>query len=141
MSMFKKILIWIVVILILGLSAFCYFRFYYVFSEGVKTGELNQISRKGYIFKTYEGVMILTGYGTGNKDAQGVQSKEFSFSVSDKEVAEQLTSLTGQRVTLHYKKYFGKLPWRGYQTSIVDAIENAKPIEEGHHSLDEDIFI
>lgn len=141
MSTFKKILTWFIVIVIVGLSAFCYFRFFYVFSEGVKTGELNQISRKGYIFKTYEGVMILTGYGTGNKDAQGVQSKEFTFSVDDKEVAEELTALTGQRVTLHYKKYFGKLPWRGYQTSIVDAIENAKPIEEGHHSLDEDIFI
>ena len=101
MTTFKKVLTWSIVIVILGLAAFCYFRFYYVFSEGVKTGELNQISRKGYVFKTYEGVMILTGYGSGNKNAQGVQSKEFTFSVSDKEVADKLMNMTGERVTLH----------------------------------------
>ncbi len=141
MTTFKKVLTWFIVIVILGLAAFCYFRFYYVFSEGVKTGELNQISRKGYVFKTYEGVMILTGYGSGNKNAQGVQSKEFTFSVSDKEVADKLMNMTGERVTLHYKKYFGALPWRGYQSSIVDAIEGSEPVPEKNHSLDEDVFI
>ena len=122
MTTFKKVLTWSIVIVILGLAAFCYFRFYYVFSEGVKTGELNQLSRKGYVFKTYEGVMILTGYGSGNKNAQGVQSKEFTFSVSDKEVADKLMNMTGERVTLHYKKYFGALPWRGMQKHIVDRV-------------------
>ena len=142
MTTFKKVLTWFIVIVILGLAAFCYFRFYYVFSEGVKTGELNQISRKGYVFKTYEGVMILSGYGSRNNDSKGggVQSNEFSFSVSDAEVAEKLMSLTGQRVSLHFKEYFGTLPWRGYNKRIVDSIEESKPIEDRSHSLDEDIF-
>ena len=35
-----------------------FFKFYFVFGEGVKAGELNYLVRKGYIFKTYEGKMI-----------------------------------------------------------------------------------
>lgn len=142
MTTFKKVLTWFIVIVILGLAAFCYFRFYYVFSEGVKTGELNQISRKGYVFKTYEGVMILSGYGSKDKDGKGggVQSNEFTFSVSSAEVAEQLMGMTGQRVSLHFKEYFGTLPWRGYNKRIVDSIEESRPIGENSHSLDEDIL-
>lgn len=32
---------------------FIYFKFYFVFGEGVKTGELNYFVNKGFIFKTY----------------------------------------------------------------------------------------
>ena len=85
--------------------------------------------------------MILSGYGSKGKDSQGgIQSNEFSFSVSDAEVAEQLMGLTGQRVSLHFKEYFGTLPWRGYNKRIVDSIEESRPIEDKNHSLDEDIF-
>ena len=112
-----------------------------MYSTGVNAGDINYFQQEGVVFKTYEGVMILTGYGSGNKNAQGVQSKEFTFSVSDKEVADKLMNMTGERVTLHYKKYFGALPWRGYQSSIVDAIEGSEPVPEKNHSLDEDVFI
>ena len=54
---------WIVTLLILlavGAGAF-YFRFYFVFGEGVKSGELNYVVKKGVIFKTYEGKLIQSG--------------------------------------------------------------------------------
>ena len=139
MTKAKKIFTWIIVILILGLSIFCYFSYFYVFSEGVKTGELNQISRKGYVFKTYEGVIILTGYGS-NRNTNGVQSKEFNFSAK-KDVAEDLANLTGQKVTVHYKKYFKALPWRGYQCSIVDKVERNEAPDEGHGYSDDGLFL
>ena len=117
----RKIIIWTSVLLILALAAFCYIKFYYVFSEGTQTGELNKIAKTGYVFKTYEGVMILTGYGS--KGGGGtVQSNEFKFSVDDEAVAQELLGSTGMRVTVHFKKYFGALPWRGYEKSIVDGI-------------------
>lgn len=105
-----------------ALAGFFYFKFMWVFSDGTKTGELNSLTYTGYFFKTYEGEMILTGYGS--KNASGtVQSKTFKFSVKDKEVAQKLTEMTGLRVTVHYKEYKGALPWRGYERAIVDKVE------------------
>ena len=126
---------WIITLLVLAaLAGFLYFKFWWVFSDGTKTGELNSLTYTGYIFKTYEGEMILTGYGT--KNSQGsVQSKTFKFSVSNKEVAEQLRELTGARVTVHYKEYKGALPWRGYEKAVVDKAEvdgNAFQIPDDH---------
>ena len=109
-------------LILAALAGFFYFKFVWVFSDGTKTGELNSLTYTGYFFKTYEGEMILTGYGS--KNASGtVQSKTFKFSVKDKEVAQKLTEMTGLRVTVHYKEYKGALPWRGYERAIVDKVE------------------
>lgn len=113
---------WIIAIILLAvLAVFLYFKFFWVFSDGTKTGELNSLTYTGYVFKTYEGEIILTGYGT--KNASGtVQSKNFKFSVADKEVANKLIQMTGMRVTVHYKEYKGVIPWRGYEKAIVDSV-------------------
>ena len=54
---------WIVftVLLIVALTAFLYIRFFFVFGEGVKSGELNYVVYKGLVFKTYEGKLIQSG--------------------------------------------------------------------------------
>ena len=117
-----KIIGWSITLFVLALLAvFCYFKFLWVFSDGTKTGELNSLTYTGYLFKTYEGEIILTGYGSKNSNGT-VQSKNFKFSVANKEVSEKLTRMTGQRVTVHYKEYKGTLPWRGYERSIVDNV-------------------
>ena len=46
-----------IIILLVAVVAF-YWKFYWVFGEGVKSGELNYVVKKGYVFKTYEGKMI-----------------------------------------------------------------------------------
>ena len=126
-----KIIVGILIAAFLSAAALCYFRYWWVFSDGTKTGELNMLTYTGYVFKTYEGEIILSGYG--NKSASGgtVLSKNFKFSVADKEVAMQLKSLTGERVTVHYKEYKGALPWRGYERSIVDKVIGIAPAEGG----------
>ena len=58
-----KIIAWVIVILLLVGAAFGYYKFLWVFSDGTKTGELNSLTYTGYIWKTYEGEMILSGYG------------------------------------------------------------------------------
>ena len=123
-----KIIAWVVVLLLLVGAGFCYYKFLWVFSDGTKTGELNSVTYTGYIWKTYEGEMILSGYGNKSSSGGAVQSKIFKFSVADKAVAEELQQLTGQRVTVHFKEYKGMLPWRGSERAIVDVIENAEPI-------------
>ena len=127
-----KIIAWVIVILLLVGAAFGYYKFLWVFSDGTKTGELNSLTYTGYIWKTYEGEMILSGYGAKGSVNGSVQSKIFKFSVADKAVAEELMQLTGQRVTVHFKEYKGVLPWRGYERAIVDVIENSEPIVPDH---------
>ena len=123
-----KIIFWTVLILLLAGAGFGYYKYLWVFSDGTKTGELNSLTYTGYIWKTYEGEMILTGYGSKSPSGGSVQSKNFKFSVADRQIAEQLQQLTGQRVTVHFKEYKGALPWRGYERAIVDRIDNAEPV-------------
>ena len=125
-----KIIAWIIVLLLLVGAGFCYYKFLWVFSDGTKTGELNSLTYTGYIWKTYEGEMILSGYGNKSASGGSVQSKIFKFSVDDEVVAEELQQLTGQRVTVHFKEYKGALPWRGYERAIVDRIDHAEPVNE-----------
>lgn len=122
----KKIAKTIGIILIIGLLIFGYIWFFVPFSDsGVKAGILNNIKHKGVIFKTYEGELIQSGFGQG---VQGLQSNDFQFSVDDKNVALKLMSLSGQNVKLHYKEYYGRLPWRGYSKFVVDSIVSAEPL-------------
>ena len=114
-------------ILVLTLTAFIFFKFYFVFGEGVKAGELNFVVYKGYIFKTYEGRAIQAGFGKGKGSNPGViQSYEFDFSITDKAVADSLMRCGGKTVELHYKEYLGTLPWRGKQKYIVDRIVSVR---------------
>ena len=99
------------------------FKYYWVFGEGVKAGELNYIVKKGYVFKTYEGKLIQAGI-TGGKAGSGaaIQSYEFMFSVEKKSVADSLMRCSGKHVELYYKEYKGALPWRGMREYVVDSI-------------------
>lgn len=107
-------------IVVVGLLIFCYFRFYFVFGEGVKSGELNYVVYKGLFFKTYEGKLIQSGFRS--KTAGTIQSYEFEFSVEDPELAKRLMLQSGRTLELHYKEYFGVLPWRGFTKFVVDSI-------------------
>ncbi|MBO8466994.1 MAG: hypothetical protein IAB99_04430 [Bacteroidetes bacterium] len=107
----------------LALGLFIYFKFFFVFGEGVKAGELNFVVYKGYVFKTYEGKAIQAGFTKGAKNAStSIQSYEFEFSITDKALADSLMRCSGKTVELHYKEYLGALPWRGQQKYIVDDI-------------------
>ena len=115
------------VIIALALAAFIFFKFYFVFGEGVKAGELNFVVYKGYVFKTYEGRAIQAGFGKGKGTNPGmIQSYEFDFSITDEAVADSLMRCGGKTVELHYKEYLGTLPWRGKQKYIVDRIVSVR---------------
>ena len=143
MSTKGKIISWLVAIVLVAGAIFVYFKFYFVFGEGVKAGELNQIVYKGWVWKTYEGRLIQAGFKSNQKTGGSLQSNEFNFSVVDKAVADSLMLCSGKNVELHYKEYNGWLPWRGMQRYIVDRIVSIKdgnmqseiPIFTGGESL------
>ena len=124
----SKLKIYIVLFLILSLGVFVFVRYYFVFGTGVKSGELNYLVNKGVVFKTYEGKLIQSGFRADKPE--GFQSNQFEFSVADKKLAEELMQASGKNVQLHYKEYFGTIPWRGFTKFIVDdiiSIDDAKP--------------
>jgi len=114
--MLKKISGTVLIIILLSLAIFTYFRFYWEYASGTKAGVINVIQRKGVIFKTWEGKLIQSGFKAN------IQSNEFDFSVTDDNIARQLERNSGKEANLHYKRYFGGLPWRGMQGYIVDSI-------------------
>lgn len=123
----KKRLYVILFLLIIIAIGFLGVYFYLPYGDSsVKAGELNYVMHKGVIFKTYEGKLIQTGIKSGV--AGGVQSNEFEFSIENKELAEKLMNMAGKNVKLHYKEYFGTLPWRGYTKYIVDSIISVEDI-------------
>ncbi len=120
--MLKKIIAFAILAIIVFVAAFVGIKYYWVFGDGVKAGELNYITHKGYIFKTYEGRIIQSGFRGQNNDGNGLSSNEFTFSIENQRVADSLMRCSGRNVELHYKEYMGALPWRGMSVFIVDSI-------------------
>ena len=126
-SGFMKFLrLFLVAIFLIG-GIVIWWRYFYVFGEGVKSGELNYVVKKGNIFKTYEGKLIQSGFRS--KTAGTVQSYEFEFSVTDDSIANYLMNNSGKYFDLHYKEYKNPVAWRGYTSYIVDKIISTREID------------
>lgn len=115
-STFGRIIRWLPLIGVLTLIAVVYFHYFYRFGEGVKSGHLNYVVRKGNVFKTYEGKLIQQGYKTN------LQSNEFEFSIANRRLFDSLSLHSGKIFDLHYIEYHGALPWRGNTRYVVDSI-------------------
>ncbi len=122
----KKILSLLTLITVLVLAGLVYFKFFFVYSEGNKTGELNNFALKGFVFKTYEGTLIQAGIRGGQSSGALVESNSLYFSVKNPDIADALLKSGGKIVTLHYKHYKGVLPWRGKTTYVVDKISSVE---------------
>ena len=116
-----KVISGIASVLLLALAVFVYVKFFFVYSEGTNEGDINYFQREGFVFKTYEGKMIQTGYNSHNTSAT-IQSNEFKFSVVDENVAQQIDNNSSRQIKLHWKRYLGTLPWRGKSQFVVDSI-------------------
>ena len=120
-SGFKKFLGWLVFILLVVLVLFGYWKYYYTYSDGNRSGLLQKLSHKGNVFKTYEGELVQRSIvSTGNV---GIASEKFYFSVLSDSVAKVMGVYEGKNVKLHYAQKNGTLPWRGESEYIVDGVE------------------
>ena len=120
-SSFKRIMRNFVLVLILFLGVYVWWKYFYAFGrDGVKSGTLNYVVYKGQIFKTYEGKLILTGIKSTGVGA--IQSNEFEFSIKNKSIYDALKLNSGKFFDLQYKEYNGVVPWRGNTVYVVDSI-------------------
>ena len=120
----KKILRIGLLIVVVVLSLTIWWRYYFVFGEGVKAGNLNFFVKKGFVFKTYEGRLIQEGFKSASPGA--LQSNEFEFSVTSDSISAILERNSGKVVELRYKEYLHPLPWRGMSNYVVIEVLKAE---------------
>ncbi|MFI3239810.1 MAG: hypothetical protein R3Y22_04400 [Bacteroidales bacterium] len=117
---FKRGLIWIVVIAIVGGALWIYLNYFnpYVV-DAQKVGYISSVEKKGIIFKTYEGELINHNSGGDSENA------EFDFSFASDSLAIRAMDIQGttERVKVKYRKYNGAIPWRGDSEYVVFDIQ------------------
>ena len=117
----RRILSIIILVLLFALGFYVWWRYYFTYSDGFRYGLLQKFSRRGSLFKTYEGEMILSSVKSNANIA--IASEKFYFSVTDKSVAQKMEALQGHEVTVHYKQKNGAAFWRGDSEYIVDSVK------------------
>jgi len=117
----KKILYWILFVLVIVIAGFIYFKYAFDYSKGYRAGLLQKFSERGVVFKTYEGEMILSSVQSNTNVA--IASEKFLFSVAGEDVAKQMEQIQGKQVVVHYREKKGTLPWRGDSRYIVDSVK------------------
>lgn len=120
---FKKVLLFFIVLFILSCIG-TYFYFNYTYSEGNRAGVLIKFSQKGYIFKTNEGELNLGSINAVN--GSGIVNSAWPFSVTDKNIAKQLSNMEGKMIKVHYKEKIKNLPWQGETKYFVDSVTEVK---------------
>lgn len=114
----KKFLRYSLLGILLVLALYFSFIYFVTYSEGYRAGELVKISKRGLVFKTWEGRL-----------SQGVSDEQqFDFSVQkkDKDVIEKLKELQGQEVKLTYIERFGTFAWMGDTKYYITEVEKTE---------------
>ncbi len=121
MKWIKRILILLIIVAIAVFS----FAYWGSFSEGIRSGMIVKISKKGFLFKTYEGQLNLLTFGASKSPNFVSESFEFSVENDREDIVKTLeaASLSGERVSLKYVERLVKFPWRGETKYFVTEVE------------------
>ncbi len=77
----RKYLFRIIILTVIILGLFIYWKYAFTYSEGYRAGLLQKFSHKGAMFKTYEGEMILSSVQSSANVT--IASEKFLFSVTE----------------------------------------------------------
>ncbi|MEP6835896.1 MAG: hypothetical protein ABJB74_21080 [Gemmatimonas sp.] len=69
----------------------------WTYSEGPRPGYVQKISRKGFVCKTWEGILYT--------DLKGFRSDSFQFTVRDDSIARLLQGFIGRQVSVDYQQH------------------------------------
>lgn len=118
----KKFIGWFILLVFILLASFIYWKYFFTFSEGSRVGSLLKVSKKGNVFKTYEGEMILNA---GYDSPIPLSYEKFFFSMKDVDTYNKLQQLQNVKVEVFYKEKNGVLPWVGESKYLVDSVKVA----------------
>lgn len=113
--------------IILTITFFC-LSYWGIYDEGVRAGTVLRISKKGMIFKTYEGQLNVQTFGAIKGTNPIMEAFNFSVSSLDTAVINDLqeVSLSGERVNLHYVARYTAFPWRGDTKYFITKVERVR---------------
>lgn len=122
-SRFKKFAF--ITLLFLILIGFIY---YFIcgmsYSDGTRSGILTKVSRKGFIFKTYEGELNIGGVNQGEGTIMPLTI--FKFSTTKKQIYDSLEVYQGRKVVLKYRQVIKNFFWQGDTDYFVDHVSLVK---------------
>ena len=107
----------LVIVVALGFAVWFYGSMKYVYSTGERAGYIQKFSKRGWVFKTWEGELAMV-------NLPGAMPEKFIFSVVDEKVAHKLQTLLGQRLVLKYEQHrFVPLPvFAETEYFVIDAL-------------------
>jgi len=120
---FRRVLIGLLLLGLISLGGF-YLVSNYTYSKGTRAGTLIKLSKKGVMFKTYEGQLNLGGFTTEGQE--GISGNIWEFSVKKTDMYNELQDMEGQRVKLFYREVIKPMPWQGkthyfvYEAKLVE---------------------
>ena len=127
----RKVVKIILIVAAIVTVAFLALAYWGVYDEGVRAGTVLRISKKGMVFKTYEGQLNLNTFGALKGANPIMESFDFSVTPNDERVIKDLqaVALSGERVNLHYVSRYLTFPWRGDTKYFIVKVERveAKP--------------
>ncbi len=97
------------------------------FSNGSRVGKIIKFSKKGLIFKTYEGELSL---GAVSQSEDGGLTEKWDFSVhrGDDPIIQAINKSmeTGKEVRLYYKEKYFQFEWRGDTKYFIYKVEQVE---------------
>lgn len=109
-------IMWFALIIFVALVTGYFVYSQFTYSDGRRSGQLVKISRRGVIFKTYEGTL--------NLSPNGIMTP-WEFSADNQQVAEKLQQFDGKMVVVHYKQRYQVFFWQGETEYMVDDVQSA----------------
>ncbi|MBL7793780.1 MAG: hypothetical protein JNK77_15735 [Saprospiraceae bacterium] len=116
----KRVLLLIILAGILGGAGYLWVC-NWTYSEGTRAGYLVKISRKGVVFKTYEGQLNLGGFQVPGQNP--TLGSIWDFSVLKSDAYQSLQEFEGEHVKLYYKEKYKNMPWQGDTKYFVYRVE------------------
>jgi len=94
-------------------------------SEGERAGVVSKFSKKGVMFKTFEGELNVGAQGQVGNMVNNMWA--FTVDNNDEKIVQQLEDamLTGKRVRLHYEQRYMKFSWMGDTEYFVTRLDFA----------------
>ena len=96
------------------------------YSTGTRTGVVIKISKKGYVFKTYEGDLNLGGFSQGDGTLLIKNLWNFSIQKNDTAIYNAITRSEGKQVRLYYNEVIKNLFWQSETPYFIYKVEQVK---------------
>ena len=123
----KKTLGVIALVAMVAVAGGLWIALYADYSDGYRVGRIIKLSRRGYLFKTWEGTLDFGYLQTDPQAGVATRISDFSVPADGEDVRKDIdAAIAGDYKTkLFYREKYVQLPWRGETKYFVYKVERA----------------